>query len=135
MFHLNRTARLVLGGIVLWYAATLGFWAVRPLSDTVPVGVDNTLKTPASVSVHVSCHTLFRSAPRSNSPLPTLTAQPVGQPPLAYSHTPCVRTHSEARRLFAFDTLCAIGAIALVLWLVRRGGDQAPARRLDPVSA
>ncbi len=123
-----------MAALVLWYAATLGFWAARPLSDTVPVGVDNTLKTPASVSIHVSCNTLFRSAPRPDSPLPALAAQPAGQPPLAYSHTPCAQTHREARGLFVFDTFCVVGAIALVLWLVRRRGDQTPVRRLDPVA-
>ena len=134
MAQLNRAARIGLAGLVLWYVGTLAFWAVRPLSDTVPVGVDYTLKTPAAVSIKVGCNTLFRTAPRSAVPLPALTAQPAGQPPLAYSHTPCAQTHSQARGLFAFDTLFAVGGIVLVVWLGRRRHDETPVRRLEPVA-
>jgi hypothetical protein len=119
----RRFVVLGLGGVVAWYLCTLVFWAFQPPTDHVPVGIDYTRNTPQIVSVPVECNTLFRSASRANSPLPTLTVQPDGKPPLAYAYDPCSRTHREARMLFAIDTAVVLGGLALAVWLGMRSFD------------
>jgi hypothetical protein len=118
-----------LAALVVWYGCTLLFWAVRPLHDLVPVGVDNTLAPPAAVSIRVKCNTLFSSSVRSAAPLPALNAQPPPQPALAYNHTPCERTQKEARVLFALDTVVAAGCLALLVWLALRRHPEEPVAR------
>jgi hypothetical protein len=65
-------------------------WAARPLTDTVPVGMDwtPTLQQPPAtqrlVSQEVECNTLFDSSARDDEPLPTLTPQPEGRAALDY---------------------------------------------------
>jgi hypothetical protein len=114
--------RLVIVGVaaIVWYACILVFWAMQTLSDSVPVGVDNTLKTPASVSVSVECNTLFDSAPRDDSALPTLKVQPEGLPPLAFQREPCVYVQTQARIVFVFDTVLFLGVLGGLGWLVLR---------------
>ena len=109
-----------MAGLLAWFVCILLVWAVRPIEDRVPVGVDNTLKTPHAVSIAVSCTTLFASAVRNGAPLPALTPQPAGQPPLAYGHTPCDTAHGQARALFVFDTVFVIVGLAALVWLERR---------------
>jgi hypothetical protein len=116
----RRFATIAVGGLLAWYMCTLVFWAFQPLTDHVPVGVDYTRKNPHQISVEVKCSTLFRRASRGASPLPALTAQPVGNPPLAYAYNPCTRTHREARELFVLDTAVVLGGIALAVWLAVR---------------
>jgi hypothetical protein len=102
---------------------TLVFWAFQPLVDHVPVGVDYNRKNPQEIAVRVECNTLFGSAARADSPLPTLPVQPTRVPPLpplAYAYVPCSRTHREARVLFVVDTVVAVGVMSVAVWLVVR---------------
>jgi hypothetical protein len=108
------------GGFLAWYICTLVFWAFQPLTAHVPVGIDYTRQTPKEISVEVRCSTPLRAASRGPSPLPALTAQPEGKPPLAYAYDPCSRTHREARRLFVLDTAVLLGGISLAVWLAIR---------------
>ncbi len=94
MSSARRVALIGFGGVLLWYLCTTVFWAIQPLTDHVPVGIDQTRKNPQEISVRVECNTLFRSAARGDAPLPTLTAQPKRDPPippLAYAYEPCAR--------------------------------------------
>ncbi len=50
---------LVAGGTIVWYVCILFFWALQPLSDAVPVGVDYAHVPPVFVSVTVECNSLF----------------------------------------------------------------------------
>ena len=108
---------IAVGGLLAWYVCILVFWAFQPLIDDVAVGVDYTRAKPQAISVEVKCSTLFRAASRGPSPLPALTTQPVGSPPLAYAYEPCTRTHRQARALFLVDTAVLLGGIALAVWL------------------
>jgi hypothetical protein len=119
MFPRRRLA-LVGAAAIVWYVCILAFWALQPLTDSVPVGVDNTLKTPANVSVSVKCNTLFDSAPRVESPLPTLKVQPEGSPPLAFQREPCVSVHTQARIVFALDSILFLAVLGGLGWLVLR---------------
>jgi hypothetical protein len=116
--------RFVLNGAiaaVVWFACILVFWAFQPLSDSVPVGIDYTLKTPARVSVSVDCNSLFDSRPRDDSPLPALKAQPPGNPPLAFQREPCVIVHDQAQIVFILDTaVFALVASGFVWFVVRK---------------
>jgi hypothetical protein len=116
----RRMAMIAIGGLLAWYICTLVFWAFQPLTENVPVGVDYTRKNPREISVAVKCSTLFRATSRRSSPLPALTAQPVGKPPLAYAYDPCIRTHRQARALFVLDTAVVLAGVALAVWLTIR---------------
>lgn len=123
----RRAVIIAVSGLVVWYAVTLFAWAARPQHDSVPVGTDYTLKTPALVSKTVSCSTLFSSASRADAGLPALTPQPSNVPALKYQRTPCTSVHSQARLLFALDTLFIITALGAGAYLLLRHR-----RTLDP---
>jgi len=115
--------RLGLVGVVaavVCYACVLIFWASQPLHDSVPVGVDYTLKTPTPVSASVRCNTLFDSDARSGAPLPLLKEQPDEAPPLAFQREPCAVVHSHARIVFALDTALFGAALVCFVWLALR---------------
>lgn len=125
----NRRRLIVLALVALsaWYAATFVFWAIRPQHDAVPVGIDATLTAPRMVSQEVTCNDLFSSAARPDEPLPTLTPQPVGAQPLAFQRTPCTSVHSQARTLFALNTVIYVGAmIGGIVLATRRSEDDTP---------
>ncbi|MFN8023519.1 MAG: hypothetical protein U0Q03_18465 [Acidimicrobiales bacterium] len=126
--------RLVLAlAVVAVYAVFVGVWAARPLSDSVPVGMDysqTVLKPPGPqrlVSQEVECNSLFESAARDDTPLPELTTQPKGVDPLDYQREPCVLVHRNARILFAIDIVAVLVAVAGLVLLSRR------LRRADPL--
>lgn len=105
---------------VVWYACILVIWALQPLSDSVPVGVDYTPTTPKAVSVSVECDTLFDGASRGDSPLPPLKVQPKDKPPLAFQRDPCALVHSQARIIFGLDTAGFAAVMACCVWLTLR---------------
>ena len=106
---------------VVWFGCALIFWALQPLTDSVPVGVDHTLKIPVSVSVSVDCNGLFDSAARDDSPLPVLKVQPGGSPALAFQRDPCVVVHEHARIIFAVDTAFFVAVMGCLGWFTLRG--------------
>jgi hypothetical protein len=116
----RRTLLLLVSGITIWYVATLAFWAVRPLSDSVPVGIDYTLAQPRQVSVEVDCNNVFSGTARDSSPLPTLQVQPVTTPQvpaLAFQRTPCRLVHDQARTVFYLDTFIVAVVLLGTAWL------------------
>lgn len=121
----RRAATIVFAIVALW-AIGLTVWAVRPLSDSVPVGIDHNLAPPREVSQDVDCNSLFSSSARPDEPLPALPVQPALQPPvqpLAYQRTPCALVHDQARVLFAINVVMALAAaIGGVALLTRRRG-------------
>ncbi|MGZ4672368.1 MAG: hypothetical protein ACXWBO_09005 [Ilumatobacteraceae bacterium] len=114
----RRFALLSAGAAVIWYACILIFWALQPLSDSVPVGVDYTLKQPKFVSMTVDCKGLFDSSSRDGSPLPALKAQPKGSPALGYQREPCGVVHRQARLVFAADTIVFLAVVSGAGWFL-----------------
>jgi hypothetical protein len=115
----NQARRYLIGTAVVligWYLCVIFLWAVKPLSDSVPTGVVK--ETNTSVSQAVSCHSLFSSSARGTSALPTVAE------PLAYQRSACSLVHSDARVMFAIDTLLLVLALAaLVVIAVRLSRD------------
>ncbi|MCU1359339.1 MAG: hypothetical protein JWN99_628 [Ilumatobacteraceae bacterium] len=105
----------------MWFVIVLLIWAVPSQTDSVPVGVDQTLVPPQPVSIDVACNSLFDSAARPDTPLPILTAQPKQNAPLAFQREPCVLPHDEARILFAIDTAVLIAGLGLLGAVAVRG--------------
>jgi hypothetical protein len=114
----KRWIRIVLVAVTAWFAATMAFWANKPLHDYAPTGVvpnaatadpDDTVET----SIRVTCGSPW-SANR-DEPLPAL------EPPLAYQDTPCSATHRDARIvLFLNIAVFALAVGAGVFLLTRR---------------
>jgi hypothetical protein len=117
----GRRLALVGGVAAIWYICILALWALQPLTDSVPVGIDVTLKTPAAVSVEVDCNGVFESASRDDSLLPPLKAQPEGEPALKYQRQPCDLVHHQARIVFILDTLVFVGLMGGLGWFMLRG--------------
>lgn len=115
----RRAATVIFVVVALW-AIGLAVWAARPLHDSVPVGIDQTLTTPRLVSQDVDCNSLFAGSPRPDEPLPALTVQPEGAQPLAFQRTPCVLVQDQARVLFVVNAVMALGAAAGGATLLRR---------------
>jgi hypothetical protein len=120
MFAGRRVALIGAGATAVWYLLVVVFWALQPLTDAVPVGIDYTQSPPAAVSVTVDCQSLFASAPRGDSPLPTLKEQPKGSPPLGYQREPCVIVQQQARIVFAIDTAAFLVVMVGFVWLAVR---------------
>ena len=120
MFAGRRFAFLATCGVVVWFACVLGFWATRPLTDTVPVGVDYTLTPAKFVSVSVKCLSVLDGSPRSDSPLPELKVQPKGAPHLAFQREPCDLAHGQARLVLLLDTAAFVAVVAGFGWLTLR---------------
>ena len=113
----NKARRLLIGtavGIFAWFLCVLFLWALRPLSDSVPVGIND---KNVWVSQTVPCNTLFESDARDNAPLPTVTK------PLAYQREACTLVHSQARQVFLIDavaTMLVLGAVGFIMMRARR---------------
>jgi hypothetical protein len=130
MFAGRRFALIGTVASVVWYFCILFFWALQPLTDSVPVGIDYyALPSPKFVSVSVHCQGLFDSAARDSSPLPFLKAQPVGKPPLGFQREPCGIVHSQARIVFVLDTAAFAAVVVCFVWLaLRRRRASSPTR-------
>jgi hypothetical protein len=126
MFAGRRFALIGAVASVVWFACVLVFWALQPMTDSVPVGVDYTLSPPKFVSVSVGCQGLFDSQPRDGSPLPVLKVQPKGSPPLGFQREPCVVVHDQARMVFALDTAAFAAVVVGFGWLTLRRRRSAP---------
>ncbi len=116
---------------VVWYLCILFFWALQPLTDSVPVGIDYALTQPKFVSVSVHCEGLFDSATRDQSALPVLKVQPSGKPPLGFQREPCGIVHSQARIVFAIDTAGFAAVVVCFVWLALRRRRASPRTRLE----
>ncbi len=111
--------KLMLGVAAVFglYGLLIAGWASRPMSDTVPVGIDwiptiaNPPRPQQMVSQKVACKSLF-SASAVAGALPALIAQPTNRPPLRYQRPPCELVRQDARKVLVVDTLVAAGIIA-----------------------
>jgi len=121
----RRTTLLIVAAVTAWFAITFVAWAIRPLSDTVPIGVDYSLPGPKPVTSTVQCNTLFESSAREAAPPPSFNLQPGNAPPLGYQRNPCESVHRQGQGLFVANLvvllLVWIGA-GLYLLRARRGG-------------
>jgi len=134
-----RARKILIGSglaVIAFYVCILFVWALRPLTDSVPVGTDYTGKSPVLVSAEVTCHTLFEGGTGASKALPVLKKQPKGSPALGFQRGVCSAVHRDARIIFGLDTLASVGALAVIVVVYRRqskGGASAVANA--PVSA
>jgi len=128
--RVRRWLSIVAVALVTWYMCVLLLWAVRPLSDAVPIGIDYSPlarvppKPAKQVSQNVECNSLFASSPRDSLPLPALNVQPPGYDPLTYARGACSAAQRDARIVFGLDTAFLIVALAGVVVIARRLRDQ-----------
>lgn len=129
----NQARRYLIGTstvLIGWYLCVMFLWALKPLTDSVPIA---SLKdTNPSGSQQVKCNTLFAGAVRGDAPLPTL------QKSARYTRTPCVVVHSHARVVLAVDTLVLLlllGAIVVVAVRLRADGTSEPLSGATPALA
>lgn len=122
----SQRLALAASAVVLYAVVLLSVWALRPLDDAVPVGIDwtPTIATPPTaqrlVSIDVECNTLFASTPRGDEPLPELTPQPDGRPPLEFQREPCALVQADARRNLALNSVFVFGALGAIGYLALR---------------
>ena len=109
-------------------------WALRPLTDAVPVGTDHNLTPARLVSVEVGCNTLFDST-ASDAQLMMLKPQPVGNPPLEYNREACTLVQRDARIVFGLDTLGALVVISGLLYFGLRTPKEPAGSHRDPTPA
>lgn len=122
----RRALLISAAALVAWYVCVLLLWAVQPLSDAVPIGVDyspNTLVPPKpekQISQTVDCNSLFASSAKDLSPLPTLPVQPKGRPLLTYSRGACSAAQRDARIVLGLNTVFVLVGLAGLGMLARR---------------
>ena len=113
------------GAVAVWYLVVLFSWALRPLHDAIPVGVNPRDGKP--VSQEVSCNTLFAGNAHDGA-LPTLpTRLPLFGQQYVYNRAACTLVQRDARIVFALDTLGAIVVIGGLLYIALRAPLLAPA--------
>ncbi|MCU1393816.1 MAG: hypothetical protein JWM34_2244 [Ilumatobacteraceae bacterium] len=115
---------LAAGAVAVWYVIVLFGWALRPLHDSIPIGVDPATSRP--VSQPVTCNTLFAGSAHDGAlpTLPTLLPLFVGQ--YEYNRVACDLVQKDARIVFGLDTLGAIVvAGGLVYVALRRSSEPA----------
>lgn len=111
-----------------WFAVVL-VWALRPQTDTVPVGIDYTLVPPVAVTQDVECDSIFASS-AVNGSLPTLTPQPDDAPALGFQRGPCELVQRNGRIVFGLDVLFYLVVVAASVATFTRRGREAEARLL-----
>src|SRR4051812_35607896 len=135
----GRSRRIVLlaaAAVVVWYVVVLFGWAVRPLHDSVPIGIDFDAKAPHLISADVTCNTLFAGSAH-DGPLPVLRVLTKNTPApnfqqFAYQRDVCTATQRDARIVFALDTLGMLVTVGgLTSLVVRRPREPAGSHR-DP---
>lgn len=121
----RRILLLAAGAVAVWYLVVLFSWAVRPLHDAIPVGVNPRDGKP--VSQEVACNTLFATYAHEGA-LPTLpTRLPIYGQQYEYNRTACTLVQRDARVVFGLDTLGAIVVIGGLLYVALRSPLLAPA--------
>jgi len=109
---------MVAGAVAVWYLVVLFSWALRPLHDAIPVGINPRDGKP--VSQDVTCNTLFES-PAHEGVLPILpTRLPLFGQQYVYNRPACTLVQRDARIVFGLDTLGAIVVIGGLLYVALR---------------
>jgi hypothetical protein len=123
--RLRRTVAIALVAGTVWFALVI-MWAVRPQTDTVPVGLDHNVTPPAAVTQDVECNELFASSAVRGA-LPTLTPQPDTVPALDYQRRPCALVQRNGRIIFGLDVVFYLVLVAGAVVAFRRGRHGEPA--------
>ena len=106
---MNRWRKWLLGGTVVWIAL-VAWWALSPVTDTVPTGaVKNKDGAIVQTAQAVQCGAPLTGSGSPSGSLPTLT------PPRSDPRTPCSLGRDNDRLIFAVDVLVAIGIVVLVV--------------------
>jgi hypothetical protein len=117
----------LLVGLVVWYVATLAFWAVRPLDDSVPtvaVGSPTNLIAP---SQSVQCDSPLSGSHEPKEALPEL--EPIQGFERVYARPACATPVENANRLLLADTaITLVGVLVLIYLRSRRDIFVAPAK-------
>lgn len=101
----NRLFLLAGAALVVWYVVVI-VWAVRPLSDSVPIGLD---PDGRPMSQTVECRDLFAGT-STDGALPIVAA------PNEYTRGACSAVQRDARLVFGLDTAAfVLGVAALVV--------------------
>lgn len=108
---------LVVGTV--WFALVL-VWALRPQSDTVPVGIDYNVTPGVAVTQDVECNELFASSAVRGT-LPMLAPQPAKAPDLDYQRSPCTLVQRNGRIVFGLDVVFYLVLVAGAVVALRRG--------------
>ncbi len=116
-------------GLAVWVAILLFGWALRPISDTVPLLVDPdgpvAQMSPgdrfdaveaAPESVTFECTTLFDSNARDGAP-------PVAADGFVFERSPCEGPHFDARMALGLNALVVVAAVAVIGFVASRSGD------------
>lgn len=109
---------LALVGLVVWYVATLAFWAVRPLDDAVPtvaVGAPTDVSAP---SQSVQCDSPLSGSHEPKGDLPEL--EPFHGYERVYARAACATAVENANRLLLVDTAIAFVGVLVLIYLRSR---------------
>ncbi len=121
----KRWIVVALVAVTAWFAASMVFWADKPLHDYAPTGKILNAATPdpddtIDTSIRVTCASPWSSSIRT-APLPALDA------PRAYQDTPCASSHRDGRMILFLDIAVFVLAMAGGAFLLtRRTADEPP---------
>ena len=132
MTRRRRLLLMAVAALVAWFAMVTVTWAVRPLSDTMPVGRD----PDGLVYRRTVCGTLFDSNPTAGVTVPEPTTPATldltKYLPFGFPRPPCVLVHHEARVLYAIDTTAFWLGLAALAFIARRTRPRAPDSAEEP---
>lgn len=134
----RRILVIAAGAVAVWYIVILFSWALRPLHDSVPIGIDFNAAPQRLVSQKVTCNGLFASTAHDGT-LPTLRVlKDNGDPKFqqfSYQREACTLVQRDARIVFGLDTLGAIVVISGLLYFGLRTPREPAGSHRDPAPA
>lgn len=118
MTRRNQWLLIAAAALSAWFVLVLTLWAIRPLTDSVPVGA-NAKGQPTSQEV--KCSSLFEGNAHDQAP-------PVLAKPQKYTRESCVAMHREARIMFGIDAVLYVLGMSVVgaLFVHGRRAQRAP---------
>jgi hypothetical protein len=129
----SRWLVIALVGLLVWYAATFLFWAVRPLDDTVPTAAVDAPANFIAPSQTVPCDSPLSGSREPDGDLPDL--EPFQGYERVYTRAACAKPVEAAQRLLLANTaVVVVGALALLYLLSRRRSAVAPAAPVAPAA-
>ena len=99
----------LLGGLLVWIGVVT-WWALTPISNTVPAGaIPNRDGVPVATAVTVQCAAPLSGSDEPTDPLPTLA------PPRKLQRAPCASPRENARLMYAVDLVLVIVVLVVLI--------------------
>lgn len=114
-------------GLIVWIGLVT-WWALTPISDTVPTGPASTKPGAPLTAVTIQCSAPLTGSNAPTNPLPALKS------PRAFQRTPCETPRENDRLIYAIDLVLVI-VVLVVLIKTWKPSSEEPEPELEDAAA